>query len=160
MRSSITFRKHTVGHKSYRGDIVVPGGMYCLTRSPADDPAGARKFLATECALVEKGSNKVLELTPLESLELEVDPRLATKLDGMDSDLLAQIARHSDALDQRQGRFRLVAPEILERCEPRLKPGFGIGQADVDYFTLKLSASPQDPKPGKCPTRNGRSPAG
>ena len=51
---------------------------------------------------------------------------------------------------------RWSAAEFLEKCQPRLKSGFGIGQADVDYYTLTVD--PKESKSGKAPDEQWQKP--
>jgi serine/threonine protein kinase len=134
---------------SYRGEVVVPSGMYCLTRSGKDDGTGARKYVATECALQEVGMRKVLELTAHSSHELEIEPRLASKLDGLNRKFLASSLAILTLWVGDSGDCGVVRAEFLQKCLPRLKSGYGIGQADVEYYAFPMSA--EESKPGKVP---------
>jgi hypothetical protein len=123
--------------------------MYLLARANSDNPFGTRKYLVTECALDEVGSRKVLELVPKASAELEVEPRLATKLDALDPEFLHKSVAVLTLLIGSSGDLGIVRAELLERCKPRLKTGFMGGQADVDYYAMAVSADEQSS--GKVP---------
>ncbi len=125
--------------RARRGEIVVPGGMYSLARASADNPAGARKYVVTECSLEEKGSKKLLAMTAHGSSEIEVEPRLARELESVNSDFLDKSVAILTLFIDNSGEFGLVRAELLEECTPRLKKGFGIGQADVEYKALTVS---------------------
>ena len=123
---------------SYRDEIVIPGGMYFLTRSHADNPTGARKYHVTECVLKEEGPRKKLNMTSIRSRELEFEPMLAMQLD-----------RHWDSLEGKvailtlwmtgSGEPGIVRAQILQKFTPKLKPGYGPGQADIDYDVFFVS---------------------
>ena len=127
--------------------FVIPAGMYRLRRSSQDNHAGARKYSVIECSVQEKGRS--LELTEHGSADFEVEPRLATKLDRLPGRFLAQSVAILTLWIDSSGQCGVVCAELLERTQPRLKPGFGIGQADVDYHVRFLS--PEEDKTGKAP---------
>jgi hypothetical protein len=129
--------------RTRRGEILNPGGMYLLARANSDNPFGTRKFRVTECALDEVGSRRVLELVPKASSEVEVEPRLASRLDQLDPRFLHKSVAILTLLIDSSGDCGIVRAELLEKCEPRLKPGFGIGQADVEYYAMAVSPDEQ-----------------
>ncbi len=67
---------------SYRDQIVIPTGMFHLVRSQSDHVGGVRKFLATEQKM-ESRKNNSLGMSSSSSVELEVEPKLAERLDGL-----------------------------------------------------------------------------
>jgi hypothetical protein len=136
--------------KACTGQIVIPGGMYRLAYSGADNRRADRKFLAVECLLQATGPKGALELTPEGSLfELEVEPRLAAMLDGLPPKVLTKSPAVLTLWIDSGGGLGLIRAEFLEGCKPRIKPGFAGGQADVDYYTLALSPE-APPKEGKA----------
>ncbi len=118
--------------RSYREEVVVPGGMYCLTRSRADHRSGPRKFIVTECELKEQGPRKTLHLVSTASKELEFEPHLASQLDSEWSAIERRMAILTLWFTS-SGDYGVVRAEILQKFTPRLKPGYGVGQADIDY---------------------------
>ncbi len=139
--------KNLAKAKSLGERFVIPAGMYRLRHSPQDNRAGARKYTVIECSVQEKG--RALALTEHGSSDFEVEPRLATKLDRLPGRFLAQSVAILTLWIDNSGQCGVVCAELLEKCEPRLKPGFGIGQADVDYRVRFLS--PEEDKTGKAP---------
>jgi hypothetical protein len=125
--------------RARRGEIVIPGGMYSLTRAGSDNPAGARKYIVTECALEEKGPKKLLEMAAHRTSEVEVEPGLAKALDSVNSSFLRNSVAILTLIIDNSGECGLVRAELLEECIPRLKKGFGFGQADVDYKAMTVT---------------------
>jgi tRNA A-37 threonylcarbamoyl transferase component Bud32 len=125
--------------RSYRDEIVVPAGMYSLTRSSADDQAGPRKYVVTECALKEQGPKRELHMTSLASHDLEIEPKVAAELDKHWNSLEGKVAILTLWVAG-SGEIGIVSAQILQKFTPRLKPGFGPGQADIDYDVLFVSA--------------------
>jgi serine/threonine protein kinase len=143
--------KNIAKAKAFGEEFVIPAGMYRLRHSNEDNHAGPRKYLVIECSVQEKRGPKgvVLELTEHGSSDFEVEPQLATKLDRLPRRLLGQSVAILTLWIDSNGNCGVVCAELLEKCEPRLKPGFGIGQADVDYHVRFLS--PEEDKTGKAP---------
>jgi hypothetical protein len=133
--------------QTYRGEVIIPGGMYSLTRARADHQSGNRKCLVTECALKEQGPQKKLHMTSLWSTVMEVEPGLASNLDKDWGALEGRVAILTLWITN-SGEAGIVAAEILQKFTPRLKPGYGPGQADIDYEVLFVS--PNGSKPGKA----------
>ena len=98
--------------RSHRGEIVVPGGMYCLKPSITEAPGGIRKFLVTEVSLEEQGSKRMLRLAAQGSAELEVDPRLAAHLDALDDHMLNNSVAALTLWINDKGEFALVRGRI------------------------------------------------
>ncbi len=144
--------------KTHRGETLIAGGMFAVSHTNADHPSGARKYVVTEMSLDEHGSQKVLQLTAHGSAELEVEPRLARSLDSLDRKFLKNSVAILTLLVDSAGELGLVGAEFLERCTPRLKKGYGIGQADVEYQALSISpeASKSDKSPDEEWQRVGR----
>ena len=143
--------KNIAKAKSLGEEFVMPAGMYRLKHSNEDNQNGPRKFLVIECSVQEKRGPKgvVLELTEHGSSDFEVEPRLATKLDRLPRKILGQSVAILTLWIDSSGNCGVVCAELLEKCEARLKPGYGIGQADVDYHVRFLS--PEEDKTGKAP---------
>jgi serine/threonine protein kinase len=143
--------KNIAKAKSFGEEWVIPAGMYRLKHSNEDNQAGPRKYLVIECSVQEKRGPKgvVLELTEHGSSDFEVEPRLATKLDRLPRKILGQSVAILPLWIDSSGNCGIVCAELLEKCEARLKPGYGIGQADVDYHVRFLS--PEEDKTGKAP---------
>jgi hypothetical protein len=139
--------KNLAKAKSTGGGFVIPAGMYRLRRSNEDKRGGIRKYSVIECSVQEMG--RALALTEHGSSDFEVEPRLAHKLDRLPGRFLAQSVAILTLWFDNSGQCGIVCAELLEKCEPRLKPGFGIGQADVDYHVRFLS--PEEEKTGKAP---------
>ena len=133
--------------KSFGEGFVIPAGMYRIRHSSQDNRAGARKYTVIECSVQEKG--RALAMTEHGSSDFEVEPQLAHKLDRLPGRFLAQSVAILTLWIDNSGKCGVVCAELLEKCEPRLKPGFGIGQADVDYHVRFLS--PAEDKTGKAP---------
>ncbi len=133
--------------QAYRNEIVIPAGMYCLTRARADHQAGQREFVVTECSLKERGPKKTLHMVSVWSAQMEFEPGLAAELDRHWRNLEGRVAILK-LWTNNSGKSGIVAAEILQKFNPRLKPGFGPGQADIDYEVLFVN--PDGSKPAKA----------
>jgi hypothetical protein len=133
--------------RSYRDEVVVPGGMYCLTRSSADHGSGPRKYTVTECTLKEQGPKRALHMVSQGSTDMEFEPRLAAQLDRNWESLEGRVAILTLWING-SGESGIVRAQILQKFTPKLKPGYGPGQADIDYEVLFVS--PDGSQPAKA----------
>ena len=78
---------------------------------------------------------------------MEFEPRLAAQLDRHWDSLEGKVAILTLWIND-SGESGVVRAEILQKFTPKLKPGYGPGQADIDYDVLFVS--PEGSKPAKA----------
>jgi serine/threonine-protein kinase len=120
--------------RAHANQIVVPTGMYLLTRPHADQASGARTVGATERAIQSKRGNTVGMISAA-SIELEVEPGLAARLDSLADDQLNDKMAIVSVWFPGGGAPQLVKADILQRYVTGFRKGFGV-RGDVDYETL------------------------
>jgi serine/threonine protein kinase len=123
--------------QSHPNGVVVPTGMYLLTRPQADQAGGRRKLWATERTIQSKRGNAV-GMTSSTATELEVEPGLAGRLDSLTEDQLNDKMAIVTVWFPTGSACQLVKVEILERYVTGFKKGFA-PRGDVDYETLVVT---------------------
>jgi serine/threonine protein kinase len=118
---------------SYGDEVMVPSGMYGLSRSKSDNPSGPRKFRITEWRVKQSGNKFVREHGG--SSDMELEPRLAANLDGLQKELWEDKLAILTMWITSSRECAIVRVEILQKFELRKKSGFLGGQADIDYWT-------------------------
>ena len=141
--------------KSYIGQIVVPTGMFHLVRSQSDRVAGHRKYWATE-RKVESRKNNSLGMSSSPSVELEVEPNLAQRLDRLGEKKMTDKMSILTLWFTPRGDCMLVRAEILERYLLGFKKATHYPEGDVDYQTLRIS--PDAEVLGKAPDEDWEQP--
>ena len=86
-------------------------------------------------------------MTSIRSRELEFEPRLAAQLDTHWDSLEGKVAILTLWMTG-SGEPAIVRAQVLQKFTPRLKPGYGPGQADIDYDVFFVS--PEESKPAKA----------
>jgi serine/threonine protein kinase len=133
---------------SYANQIVIPAGMYHIAHSPNDRSGGKRLILITE-RKIESVKESALGMSSSAASELEVEPRLADRLDKLDPDLRRDKVAILSLWFTRDATCVLVKVEILLRYVTGFKRGSAYPRGDVDYETLQVS-------PEKTENRKGR----
>ena len=89
---------------------------------------------------IESKKNNTMEMTSSGLIELEVEPGLAERLDGLGSSKLGGKVSILWVWFARDGHSILVKADILQQYVTRFKQGFG-GQpiGDVEYQTLTVT---------------------
>jgi hypothetical protein len=123
--------------RSYSNSVVVPTGMYLLTRPHADSSGGGRKLWATERAIQSRRGNTV-GMTSAAAIELDVEPSLAGRLDSLAENQLNDKMTIMTVWFPRDGAPQLVQADILQRYVTGFKKGFAT-RGDVDYETLVVT---------------------
>ena len=123
--------------KDFAEQLVIPTGMFHLAPSPADNVNGQRKYAVIEHKIESRG-NDSLGMSSAASVELEVEQRLAERLDLLGTKTLAEKMSILTLWISAEGNEMMVKVDILQQCKPRLKRGFA-PKGDVDYFTLQVT---------------------
>jgi serine/threonine-protein kinase len=123
--------------KAHSNQIVIPSGMYLLTRPHTDRASGARKLWATGRTIQSKRGNTV-GMTSATGIELEVDPGLADRLASLADDQLIDKMAIVSVWFPSGAAPELVKAEILQRYVTGFRKGFG-PRGDVDYETLVVT---------------------
>jgi hypothetical protein len=121
--------------------------MYDLARSPNDLRDGPRKYEVTERkfeSVSSKPGSKFYLMSGATS-ELELEPRLAARLDELNSDQLEKKPAILTVGVTQSGECGLVALAILQNSYPRLRGGI---TPDIVYDTLAVSADGAKPAIG------------
>ncbi|MGO9917929.1 MAG: protein kinase domain-containing protein [Isosphaeraceae bacterium] len=132
----------------HAGKVIMPAGMYELARSRYDRPDGPRKYSATERrfeSLSSKPGSRFYLISGVTS-DLELEPKLADRLDALNS---AQLEKKPAILTlgvTKAGECGLVAVAILQNSYPRLRGGM---VPDIVYETLAVSADGSKPAIGE-----------
>jgi len=133
--------------RSHAAKVIIPAGMYELTRSQNDRRDGPRKYVFTERRF-ESPSNRVgakFYLISGATSEMEVEPRLAAQLDLLN---LTQLDKKPAILTvgvTESGDCGLVSLAILENSYPRLRGGM---VPDIVYETLAVTGDGSKPAIG------------
>jgi hypothetical protein len=136
-RAKVSLAKIRASPQSYSGQVVEPAGMYHLAPAGASRGGGARMYSVMELT-VESPRGGRSKISPMAYTELEVEPRLADRLNGLES------ARRQDHVAiltvwvTDAGAIGLVKVEIWEKSIP----GFGKGYKQiphVEYQTLAVT---------------------
>jgi hypothetical protein len=138
VRAKVTLAKILASPQSYSGQVVEPAGMYHLAPTLASHTGGARMYAVMEL-MVESGRGSGPPKPTISSTtELEVEPRLADRLAGLD---LVRRQDHVAILTvwvTDSGACRLVKVENLEKATTRV--GRGYKQTPrVEYQTLAVT---------------------
>jgi len=135
IRDKASLAKILAAPHSYSGQLVVPTGMYCLARSPNDRPGGPRKYQVSERKIESNGHQGALQMNSPYSTDLELDPRLAEHLEGLDPAQRKDKVAILTLWVTTGGDCVLVQVEILEKAIPRIKKVGYTVQADIEYQT-------------------------
>ena len=127
--------------KDFAEQLVIPTGMFHLAPSPADNVNGQRKYAVIEHKIESRG-NDSLGMSSAASVELEVEQRLAERLDLLGTKTLAEKVSILTLWISAEGNEMMVKVDILQQCKPGLKRGFA-PKGDVDYFTLQVTPEGQ-----------------
>jgi hypothetical protein len=138
VRAKVTLEKVLATPGSYANQVVVPTGMYHLARSLADRPGGPRKSVVTERTIESRAADGALEMRSSFSTELELEPRLAERLDGLDPAQREDKVAILTLWVTGAGACGLVKVEILEKTTHRVKKGY-LAQPDINYETLLVT---------------------
>jgi hypothetical protein len=135
-----TLEKYVAAPSSYSG-LVMPMGMYHLAHSPNDGANGARKFLAVE-RIIEARKNSILGVSSSAAIELEVEPRLADRLDKLGPGQLGNKVAILTLWFGYRGEYMLVKVDILEKFVLGFKKASRFPEGDIEYETLSISCEP------------------
>jgi serine/threonine-protein kinase len=133
--------------RAHAAKIVVPAGMYEFERSRNDRNDGLRKYAFTERRF-ESPSNRPgakFYLISGATSELEVEPKLATRLDEMNPNQWEKKPAIVTVGVTESGECGVVALQILENSSPRLRNGM---VPDIVYETLEVTADGSKPTIG------------
>jgi hypothetical protein len=140
-----TIAKIMAAPVAYSNQVVVPAGMYRLTRSPNDRVDGPRIYEVIESRFEPRS----LQLMSHDSTELELEPRLAERLDVLTQDQRESKVAILTLLVEGDGTCVLVKAEILQQTRYRVKKGFK-NNPDIDYETLVVSSEETRPAAGNA----------
>jgi hypothetical protein len=132
---------------SHLAKVVIPAGMYELARSNNDRIDGPRKYDFTERRF-ESPSNRPgakFYLISGATTEVEVEPRLAARLDALNTSQWDKKPAILTLGITESGECGVVALQILENSYPRLRGGM---VPDIVYETLDVSADGSKPAIG------------
>ena len=141
--------------ETYAGQIVVPAEMFQLVRSQSDRVAGHRKIWAIG-RKIESRKNNTLGMSSTPSVELEVEPNLAERLDRLGQKKLTENVSILTLWFTSRRECVLVRVEILEEYTLGLKKATYYPEGDVDYKTLRIS--PDGEVFGKAPDEDWEQP--
>jgi hypothetical protein len=147
IHAKVTLEKVLSSPGSYSNQLVIPVGMYNLAPSHADRPGGVRKWLATERKIGSKRESTALELTLSPSNELELEPRLATRLNELAPRQWKDKMAIVTLWITHDGVCGLVKAEILEKCVPYIRKVGYAHKGAIEYETLQVT--PEGMKPAK-----------
>ena len=155
---TVSLDKLLAAPRSYLNQIVVLAGLFQVARSQHDRTDGTRKCSVTEWKFEPGRTGGPPLMSPSLSTEMDVEPKLAECLDGLDP-------------GQREGKgvsiltlwvpssgvCCLVKIEILQKTAYGVKRGFK-HQPDIEYETLSVTS--EGAKIAKGMTSSGRRSAG
>ena len=101
--------------RSHSGQTVMPAGMYNLAPLQAGGAAGPRKWIATERKIGSKKDSSELEMSLAPSSGLEVEPKLASRLDELQADQWKDRVSLLTLWVTNEGTCGLVKVEILSK---------------------------------------------
>jgi tRNA A-37 threonylcarbamoyl transferase component Bud32 len=129
---------------SHSSAVVIPTGMYELSRSRNDRPDGQRKYTVTELRFESRGRSGKFDLVAGAARDVDLEPRLAERLDALSKDQLEQKPAILTLGITESGECGLVSVAILQKSQPRFKGGI---TPDIDYWTLAVN--PDGARPAK-----------
>jgi hypothetical protein len=126
--------------EEFADKLVVPTGMFHLSPSPDDNLNGQRKYRAVERRMESRPNPKnPLGLISLSSAELEIEPRVADRLDVMDAKIRADNMSIMTLWFTTDGNPMIVKVDILRDFRLGLKKATYYPEGDIDYLTLRVS---------------------
>jgi hypothetical protein len=108
--------------------------MYQLEHSPADRLGSARKCLVTERGFIRRRKGGPLELGKGTPTELDVEPRLAARLNALRKEEREERVAILTLAVSQTGAYGLVGVEILVDSYPRFRSGGFL--PDIEYRSL------------------------
>ena len=112
--------------------------MFHLVHSRTDRVDGLRKFLATE-QRIESGKNNSLGMSSSPSVELDVEPNLAKRLDSLGEKKLTDKVSILTLWFTTHGDCVLVKVDILEEYFLGYKKATHFPEGDIDYKILQVT---------------------
>ena len=142
------FPLHTVlaGPRAYANQLVIPTGMFQLAHSHTDHVDGRRKYLVTDRSM---GGNGPTGMSSSKSVDLEVEPKLAQRLDRLGPRKFRDNMSILTLWFTSSGEPMVVKVEILDTPTLTFKKATVYPEGDLEYHTLLLS--PVDEELGKAP---------
>ena len=113
--------------------------MYNLAPLQADGTAGPRKWIATERKVGSKKDSSELEMSLAPSSILEVEPKLASRLDDLEIDKWKDRVSLLTLWFTSSGNCGLVKVEILQKAVPSIRKVGYTHKGFVDYETLLVT---------------------
>jgi Protein kinase domain len=143
----ITLDKLLSAPRSYAGQIIVPAGMYNLEPPPADRTGDTRKWMATERRVGPKKGSSELEMSLAPSSFLELEPKLAARLDALETEKWKDRVALLTLWVADSGDCGLVKVEILEKASPTIRKFGYTHKGVVEYETLLVT--PEGSRPAR-----------
>jgi hypothetical protein len=137
VRAKVTLAKILASPQFSSGQIVEPAGMYHIGASLAST-SGPRMYRVTELTVESGRGGGAPKISPTGSTELEAEPRLADRLDGLDLDRRPDHVAILTVWVPDSGAPRLVKVEILEKTIYGVKKGYK-HIPYIEYQTLALT---------------------
>jgi hypothetical protein len=129
----ITLKKLLEERRAYANHVVVPIGMFYLAPDRVDRSGGPRKYVVTEQQLRSRDPRGHLEIIPVFSTDLVLDPKLAENLASLSPNQRDKKPTILTVWVTEAGDCVLVKAEILQKTSNRIHGRF---RADIDYWTL------------------------
>ncbi len=146
--AAFTLEKLIQAARSYSDQIVVPTGMYNLAPAQADRTGGPRKWMATERRVGPTKDSSELELSLAPSSVLELEPKLASRMDELEIDKWKDRVSILTVWVSSDGVCGLVKVEILEKAIPTIRKVGYTHKGFVEYETLLVTSEGSKPAKG------------